>query len=194
MKELTRDEFNYLASKNNWEVFSEREVYQFSQSILKSMDPIEKEHGAIDFVSLTRQEVRNNNLSKSVVYWRESQVEWEKAPNGELMKARSGIYKDTSVNRKKGLVGQRYGAEKKEKAPETKDKPDIGKILDQAKEFGKKSSGSAPYQDKAFMEFLDKNSTSDTAKTKITNAYNEGKKEGGSSKEDSSKMKSKVER
>lgn len=119
MKELTRDEFNYLASKNNWEVFSEREVYQFSQSILKSIDPIEKEHGAIDFVSLMRQEVRNNDLSKSVVYWRESQVEWEKASNGELMKARSGVYKDTPVNRKKGLVGQKYGTEKK--VPEKKE-------------------------------------------------------------------------
>lgn len=121
MKELTRDEFNYSASKNDWEVFSEREVYQFSQSILKSIDPIEKEHGAIDFVSLTRQEVRNNDLSKSVVYWRESQVEWKKSPSGELMKARSGVYKDTLVNRKKGLVGQKYGAEKKEKVSETKD-------------------------------------------------------------------------
>lgn len=113
MKELTRAEFNELAQKNNWEVFTQRQVYQFSQDILKSVDPIEREHGAIDFVSLNRQEIRNDDLTKSVVYWREQQVDWDKAENGTIMKARSGVYKDTPVNRKKGVVGMKYGQEKK---------------------------------------------------------------------------------
>lgn len=113
MNTMTRKEFEELAKKNNWETFTQRQVYQFSQELLKSVDPKEREWGAIDFVSLNRQEVINDNLTKSVVFWREQQVIWDKAENGELMKARSGVYADTPVNRKKGIVGQKYGKEKK---------------------------------------------------------------------------------
>lgn len=112
--EMTRQEFDKLAKQNNWEVYTQRQVYQFSQDILKSVDPIEREHGAIDYVSLNRVTVVNDDLTKSVVYWREQQVEWDKAEDGTLMKARSGVYKDTLANRKKGIVGQRYGGKKEE--------------------------------------------------------------------------------
>lgn len=121
---MTRKEFEELAKKNNWETFTQRQVYQFSQELLKSVDLKEREWGAIDFVSLTRQEVVNDDLTKSIVFWREQQVIWDKAENGELMKARSGVYKDTPVNRKKGIVGMRYGQEKKEvKDPKEEDRP-----------------------------------------------------------------------
>lgn len=112
--EMTRQEFDKLAKQNNWEVYTQRQVYQFSQDILKSVDPIEREHGAIDYISLNRVVVVNDDLTKSVVYWREQQVEWDKAEDGTLIKARSGVYKDTLANRKKGIVGQRYGGKKEE--------------------------------------------------------------------------------
>lgn len=120
--EMTRQEFDKLAKQNNWEVYTQRQVYQFSQDILKSVDPIEREHGAIDYVSLNRVTVVNDDLTKSVVYWREQQVEWDKAEDGTLMKARSGVYKDTPANRKKGIVGQRYGGKKEEMLEEKKKK------------------------------------------------------------------------
>lgn len=120
--EMTRQEFDKLAKQNNWEVYTQRQVYQFSQDILKSVDPIEREHGAIDYVSLNRVTVVNDDLTKSVVYWREQQVEWDEAEDGTLMKARSGVYKDTPANRKKGIVGQRYGGKKEETLEEKKEK------------------------------------------------------------------------
>ena len=112
-KTLTRAEFEALAKQNNWEVYTQRQVYQFSQDILKSVDEIERLNGAIDYASLSRVEVINNDLTKSIMFYRESQIEWDRDESGQLMKARSGVYKDTPANRKKGIVGQRYGETKK---------------------------------------------------------------------------------
>jgi len=137
--EMTRQEFDKLAKQNNWEVYTQRQVYQFSQDILKSVDPIEREHGAIDYVSLNRVTVVNDDLTKSVVYWREQQVEWDKAEDGTLMKARSGVYKDTLANRKKGIVGQRYGG-KKEETLEEKEKKYGSKSTKEAIDRAKKDS------------------------------------------------------
>ena len=114
MKQMTRREFELLAKQNDWEVYTQRQVYQFSQDILKSEDPQEREWGAIDYVSLSRVEVTNEDLTKSILFYREQQVEWDKAEDGTSMKARSGIYKDTPANRKKGIVGMRYGQVKKQ--------------------------------------------------------------------------------
>ena len=137
--EMTRQEFDKLAEQNNWEVYTQRQIYQFSQDILKSVDPIEREHGAIDYVSLNRVTVVNDDLTKSVVYWREQQVEWDKAEDGTLMKARSGVYKDTPANRKKGIVGQRYGG-KKEETLEEKEKKYGSKSTKEAIDRAKKDS------------------------------------------------------
>lgn len=66
------------------------------------------------------------------------------------------------------------GWKPKKKGPKTVSQED----LDRAKEFGRKSKASAPYQDEEFMKF--KNSLgkiSDTQGVKLLNAYNDGKKE-----------------
>lgn len=139
---MTRREFDKLAKQNNWEVYTQRQVYQFSQDILKSVDPIEREHGAIDYISLNRVVVVNDDLTKSVVYWREQQIEWDKAENGTLMKARSGVYKDTPANRKKGIVGQRYGGKKEETSEEKEKKygsESTKEAIDRAKKDAKLS-------------------------------------------------------
>lgn len=114
-KILTRAEFEALAKQNNWEVYTQRQVYRFSQDILKSVDETERLNGAIDYASLNRVEVINDDLTKSIMFYREQQVEWDQDENGVLMKARSGVYKDTPANRKKGIVGQRYGETKKDR-------------------------------------------------------------------------------
>lgn len=140
--EMTRQEFDKLAKQNNWEVYTQRQIYQFSQDILKSINPIEREHGAIDYISLNRVTVVNDDLTKSVVYWREQQVEWDKAEDGTLMKARSGVYKDTLANRKKGIVGQRYGGKKEETSEEKEKKygsESTKEAIDRAKKDAKLS-------------------------------------------------------
>lgn len=90
-----------------------------------------------DIASYDRWEVLCDDLSKAVCYTRREQVLWEDAERGEfgeIIKARSGIYKDTPENRKLGRVGQKYGSEKK---PE--EKPTEGKT-NQVDEQGKRVS------------------------------------------------------
>lgn len=60
------------------------------------------------------REPHQQDIQKSIYYVREKQIEWdseefEKSEGGEILKARSGIYKDTALNRKMGRVGQRFG-------------------------------------------------------------------------------------
>lgn len=66
------------------------------------------------------------------------------------------------------------GWKPKKKGPKTVSQED----LDRAKEFGRKSKASAPYQDEEFMKFKDSlGKISDTQGVKLLNAYNDGKKE-----------------
>ena len=59
----------------------------FASDVVKSIDPTEREHGAIDFVSLNRVVVVDENFNKSVVYYRESQIEWKDADQDTIEKA-----------------------------------------------------------------------------------------------------------
>lgn len=117
VQEFPINEFLSLAEKNNWEVYSLEQVKNFASDVVKSIDPIEQEHGAIDFVSLNRVVVVDENFNKSVVYYREPQIEWkdvdqetiEKAgATGLSVKNKIGFYKDTPANRRKGIVGMPY--------------------------------------------------------------------------------------
>lgn len=128
MKEYPINEFKDLAVKNNWEVYSLEQVRDFAADVLKSIDPIEREHGAVDFVSLNRVVVVDENFNKSVVYYRDAQIEWkeedtiEKAgATGLPVKNKVGFYKDTPENRRKGIVGMPYkkDEEYKKKKAET---------------------------------------------------------------------------
>lgn len=117
VQEFPINEFLILAEKNNWEVYSLEQVRDFASDVVKSIDPTEQEHGAIDFVSLNRVVVVDENFNKSVVYYREPQIEWkdvdqetiEKAgATGLPVKNKLGFYKDTPANRRKGIVGMPY--------------------------------------------------------------------------------------
>lgn len=133
IREYPINEFKDLAEKNNWEVYSLEQVRDFASDVVKSIDPTEQERGAIDFVSLNRVVVVDENFNKSVVYYREPQIEWkdadqetiEKAGATELpVKNKIGFYKDTPENRRKGIVGMPYkkDTEYKKKAKEDSDK------------------------------------------------------------------------
>ena len=113
--DMSIGDFNKAFGNENYEVFTQEQVRAFCEDVLKSIDPLEREHGAIDFVSLNRVTVVNEDLSKSVLFWRESQVEWkEESDPVTLMKSKNGYYKDTPENRKKGVVGKPYGDRKAE--------------------------------------------------------------------------------
>lgn len=115
VKHISRQEFIEKATKNDYEVYSEEQVRSFQSDIVKSIDPIERKNGAIDFASLNREVVINNDLSKSVLFWRPSQIEFkEEIDENTLQKSKTGYYKDTPENRAKGVVGKPYGDQKAE--------------------------------------------------------------------------------
>lgn len=133
VQEFPINEFLILAEKNNWEVYSLEQVKNFASDVVKSIDPTEQERGAIDFVSLNRVVVVDENFNKSVVYYREPQIEWKDADTETIEKAgmtglpvknKIGFYKDTPENRRKGIVGMPYkkDTEYKKKAKEDSDK------------------------------------------------------------------------
>ena len=133
IKEFPINEFKDLAEKNDWEVYSLEQVRDFASDVVKSIDPIEQEHGAIDFISLNRVVVVDENFNKSVVYYRDSQIEWKDADPETIEKAgatglpvknKIGFYKDTPENRRKGIVGMPYkkDTEYKKKEKETSSK------------------------------------------------------------------------
>lgn len=133
IREYPINEFKDLAEKNNWEVYSLEQVRNFASDVVKSIDPIEQEHGAIDFVSLNRVVVVDENFNKSVVYYRDPQIEWKDADpetiekagaTGLSVKNKIGFYKDTPQNRRKGIVGMPYkkDTEYKKKTKEDSDK------------------------------------------------------------------------
>lgn len=133
IREYPINEFKDLAEKNNWEVYSLEQVRDFASDVVKSIDPTEQERGAIDFVSLNRVVVVDGNFNKSVVYYREPQIEWKDADTETIEKAgmtglpaknKIGFYKDTPENRRKGIVGMPYkkDTEYKKKAKEDSEK------------------------------------------------------------------------
>lgn len=136
VQEFPINEFLSLAEKNCWEVYSLEQVRDFASDVVKSIDPTEQERGAIDFVSLNRVVVVDENFNKSVVYYREPQIEWkdddqetiEKAgATGLPVKNKLGFYKDTPENRRKGIVGMPYKKDsdyKKKKEESESDKKD----------------------------------------------------------------------
>ena len=61
----------------------------------------------MDEILKHRQDIKNNILKSF-------QVDLEKSEENDIERARSGIYADTSKNRKLNRVGQQYGIKKKE--------------------------------------------------------------------------------
>ena len=134
---ITRKDFEKSLKLGEVEVFTEAEVNAWIKDVKSLIEKSEREELSdiekssidnfnIDFSSLKKVTIIEDDLSKSVVYYRPSQVEWDLDENGEIMKAKSGVYKDTPINRKKGVVGMRYGTKietpKKEDKEEEKDK------------------------------------------------------------------------
>lgn len=119
---FTKKDFHDFIKNNGHESYNVDQITRFSKNILKSQDSVEKTNGFIDFASLTRVEVVNDDLTKSIMFWRPAQIEWKEIedPTNNLLKSKVGYYKDTPANRQKGVVGKPYGnpkADQYEQAP-----------------------------------------------------------------------------
>lgn len=109
IREFTKKEFDAFVVKNGYETFTADQVLKFNQEIINnqnSMDEFSKSCAAADFVSLNRAIVVDDDLVKSVVYYRECQIEpLEKEEFGSIMKSKQIVFADTALNRFKGIVG-----------------------------------------------------------------------------------------
>lgn len=109
IREFTKKEFDAFVAKNGYETFTADQVLKFNQEIINnqnSMDEFSKSCVAADFVSLNRAIVVDNDLVKSVVYYRECQIEpLEKEGFGSIMKSKQVVFADMALNRFKGIVG-----------------------------------------------------------------------------------------
>lgn len=120
--EFTREEWNSFLKSQKCEIFSEKDVkiymddYKTKQ---ETMDEFEKSCVLADLVSLNRVEVLNEDLSKSIFFIREEQTEVKKDIenfSSDLQKSKCLIYKDTPLNRLKGIVGLEVNSDVIEKA------------------------------------------------------------------------------
>lgn len=120
--EFTREEWNSFLKSQKCEIFSEKDVkiymddYKTKQ---ETMDEFEKSCVLADLVSLNRVEVLNEDLSKSIFFVREEQTEVKKDVenfSSDLQKSKCLIYKDTPLNRLKGIVGLEVNSDVIEKA------------------------------------------------------------------------------
>lgn len=109
IREFTKKEFDAFVAKNSYETFTADQVLKFNQEVVnnrESMDEFSKSCAAVDFVSLNRAIVVDDDLVKSVVYYRECQIEpLEKEEFGSIMKSKQVVFADTALNRFKGIVG-----------------------------------------------------------------------------------------
>lgn len=109
IREFTKKEFDAFVVKNGYETFTADQVLKFNQEVInnrESMDEFSKSCVAADFVSLNRAIVIDDDLVKSVVYYRECQIEpLEKEEFGSIMKSKQIVFADTALNRFKGIVG-----------------------------------------------------------------------------------------
>jgi hypothetical protein len=85
---------------------SNEELEDFEKSELNELQENIRSFAALEVYG---REPHQQNIHKSIYYVREKQVDWDVSEDGELMKARAGVYRDTAQNRKLGRVGQRFG-------------------------------------------------------------------------------------
>lgn len=112
-KEFTRKEFNQFVEKNDLEVFSSNQVIAFSKDLIQKsqnneIDEFEKNCAAADYQSLEKAVVVEDDLTKSVVFYRPNQFEVVDIPDGIFKSIDSKAYrkyKETPLNIFKGLAG-----------------------------------------------------------------------------------------
>lgn len=119
VKEFTCQEFEEFVQKNDLEVFSKKTIEKAIDDMKSLRDEFEKSCLCADFKSLTKAIVINDNLEKSIVFFRPSQVELKEniqEYSNNLEKSKNLVYKDTELNRFKGIVGMVVGSDEIEKA------------------------------------------------------------------------------
>ena len=113
IREYTRDEFNKFIEQNNLESFNSNQVDAFSHDVVEKskkgeLNEFETYCAAAEYAMLEKAIVVENDLTKSFVYYRPTQVETVEIPDGifKSINDKSSLrYKETSLNILKGIAG-----------------------------------------------------------------------------------------
>lgn len=108
-----KEKFEQVAAESGYEVFTPEQIASYyKEGIEKSMNDqmseAEKKEFVADCMYLSKAVLVDKDGAESTVYFRKSQVDWEKAEDGTIMKGVAGVYADTPANRLLGRVGEAY--------------------------------------------------------------------------------------
>lgn len=108
-----KEKFEQIAAENGYEVFTSEQIASYyKEGIQKSMNDqmseSEKKEFITDCMYLSKAVLVDKDGAESTVYFRKSQVDWEKAEDGTIMKGVAGVYANTPANRLLGRVGEAY--------------------------------------------------------------------------------------
>lgn len=112
-KEFTYQEYEAFIKDNKFESFTKSQVDAFNKDLLEkskkgSIDDFELNCGIAEFHSLNEVVVINEDLTKSLMYWREPQIESVEIPDGIFKSIDDKAchrFRDTPLNRLKGIAG-----------------------------------------------------------------------------------------
>jgi len=176
MNSITKDDFLKMVKLQHLEVITQNQLSHNTQiiksymekSLVSELSDIEKSNANMlveEVGSLQSWEVMRDDFTKAICYTRREQVDWqdvERGEFGEIIKAKGGIYKPTSENKKLGRVGRKYGVADSYNYQEGKnEKKDESKEVNRGQEDSE-SSGKKKTR-KASTRSLEKTSTSVTA-------------------------------
>lgn len=113
MNKFSKEKFEQVAVENGYEVFTAEDIASYykdgiQKSLNEQMSENEKKEFVADCMSLAKAILVDSEGKESTVYYRKSQVNWEKAEDGTIMKGVAGVYADTPTNRLLGRVGEAY--------------------------------------------------------------------------------------
>lgn len=113
MNKFSKEKFEQIAAENGYEVFTAEDIASYykdgiQKSLNEQMSENEKKEFVADCMSLAKAILVDGEGKESTVYYRKSQVNWEKAEDGTIMKGVAGVYADTPTNRLLGRVGEAY--------------------------------------------------------------------------------------
>lgn len=113
MNRFPKEKFEQVAAENGYEVFTPDQIASYykegiQKSLNDQMSEAEKKEFVADCMYLSKAVLVDKDGAESTVFFRKSQVDWEKAEDGTIMKGVAGVYADTPANRLLERVGEAY--------------------------------------------------------------------------------------
>ena len=113
MKKILLSTFEKTAADNGYEVFTAEEIASYykeglQKSMKNELSQAEKDEFTTDIAFLQKAVCIDEAGNEVVRYFRKSQVNFDRAEDGSIMKSLKGTYTDTPENRKLNRVGKPY--------------------------------------------------------------------------------------